>query len=134
MTLPAVLSPEAEADLVEAAAWHERQSEGLGKELVAEARCLFIPLGRPFRPSSSYNAKQGGTAMTALLQQAFAEAAKLPEPEQEVLASRLLAELAGEDDFDRAISRTSEKLAALAREAITEHRSGQTEPLVPERL
>ena len=72
--------------------------------------------------------------MTALLQQAFAEAAKLPEPEQEVLGSRLLAELAGEDDFDRAIGRSSEKLAALAREAITEHRSGQTEALVPERL
>jgi transposase len=72
--------------------------------------------------------------MTALLQQAFAEAAKLPEPEQEVLASRLLAELAGEDDFDRAIARSSEKLAALAREALVEHRSGQTETLDPERL
>jgi hypothetical protein len=72
--------------------------------------------------------------MTALLQQAFAEAAKLPESEQEVLASRLLAELAGEDDFDRAIGRSSEKLAALAREAIAEHRSGQTEALVPEQL
>ena len=72
--------------------------------------------------------------MTALLQQAFAEAAKLPEPEQEVLASRLLAELAGEDDFDRAISLSSKKLAALAREAIAEHRAGQTEALVPERL
>jgi hypothetical protein len=72
--------------------------------------------------------------MTALLQQAFAEAAKVPEPEQEVLASRLLAELAGEDDFDRASSRSSKKLAALAREAITERRSGQTEALVPETL
>ena len=42
--------------------------------------------------------------MTSLLQRAFAEAAKLPESEQEVLASRLLAELAAEDDFDRAIA------------------------------
>ena len=72
--------------------------------------------------------------MTALLQQAFAEAAKLPEPEQEVLASRLLAELAAEDDFDRAIARSSDKLAALTREALAEYRSGQTEPLDPERL
>ncbi len=72
--------------------------------------------------------------MTALLQQAFAEAAKLPEPEQEVLASRLLAELAAEDDFDRAIGRSSDKLAARTREALAEYRSGQTEALDPERL
>jgi hypothetical protein len=32
------------------------------------------------------------TAMTALLQQAFAEASKLPEAEQDALGSRLLAE------------------------------------------
>jgi hypothetical protein len=63
--------------------------------------------------------------MTTLLEQAFAEAAKLPKAKQELLASRLLAELAGEKDFDRAISRSSEKLAALAREAIAEHRAGQ---------
>lgn len=72
--------------------------------------------------------------MTARLQQAFAEAAKLPEAEQEVLASRLLAELSDEDNFDRAIGRSADKLAALAREAIAEHRSGQTEALLPERL
>jgi hypothetical protein len=40
--------------------------------------------------------------MTTLLQHAFAEAAKLPQAEQDVLAARLLAELAAEDDFDRA--------------------------------
>ncbi len=72
--------------------------------------------------------------MTALLQRAFTEAAKLSESEQEVLASRLLAELAAEDDFDRAIARSSDKLAALARGAIAEHRAGQTETLDPERL
>jgi hypothetical protein len=72
--------------------------------------------------------------MTTLLQQAFAEAAKLSEREQEVLASRLLAELATEDDFDRAIARSSDKLAALAREAIAEHRAGQTDALDPERI
>jgi hypothetical protein len=37
-----------------------------------------------------------------------------------LLASRLLAELAGEDDVDRAISRTSDKIATLAREALDE--------------
>ncbi|MSQ92974.1 MAG: hypothetical protein EXR98_00290 [Gemmataceae bacterium] len=72
--------------------------------------------------------------MTTLLQTAFTEAAKLSDSEQEVLASRLLAELAAEDDFDRDIARTSDKLAALAREALAEHRAGQTEALDPERL
>jgi hypothetical protein len=72
--------------------------------------------------------------MTALLQQAFTEAAKLPEAELEVLASRLLAELASEDVFDRAIAHSAEKLAALAREALAEHRAGQTEALDPDRL
>jgi hypothetical protein len=72
--------------------------------------------------------------MTALLQRAFAQAGKLPDSEQEVLASRLLAELADEDDFDRAIAGSSKKLVALAQEAIAEHRSGLTEELDPERL
>jgi hypothetical protein len=72
--------------------------------------------------------------MTASLQHAFAEAAKLPESEQEVLAARLLAELAAEDDFDRAIAGSSDKLAGLAREAIEEHRAGKTQPLDPEQL
>jgi hypothetical protein len=72
--------------------------------------------------------------MTASLQLAFSEAAKLPEPEQEVLASRLLAELSAEDDFDRAIARSSDKLAALTREALAEFRSRQTEALDPERI
>jgi hypothetical protein len=72
--------------------------------------------------------------MTTLLQKAFAEAAKLSEREQEVLANRLLAELANEDDFDRAIARSSDKLAALTREALAEFRSGQTDALDPGRL
>ncbi len=72
--------------------------------------------------------------MTTLLEQAFAEAAKLPQAEQDLLAARLLAELAAEDDFDRAIAGSSDKLQGLAREALADHRSGQTEELDPERL
>ena len=45
MTLPAVLSPEAEADLDDAAAWHERQADGLGKELVTEVRNALVRVG-----------------------------------------------------------------------------------------
>jgi len=72
--------------------------------------------------------------MTTLLQQAFVEASKLSPAEQDLLASRLLAELAAEDDFDRAIARSADKLAGLAAEALAEHRAGMTEELDPEQL
>ncbi len=72
--------------------------------------------------------------MTTLLERAFAEAAKRPAAEQDLLASRLLAELAAEDDFDRAIAKTGDKLARLAEEALAEHRAGLTEELDPDRL
>jgi hypothetical protein len=69
--------------------------------------------------------------MTTLLQQAFAEAAKRTADEQDLLASWLLAELAAEDEFDRAIARSSDKLADMAREALAEHRAGLTLELEP---
>jgi len=72
--------------------------------------------------------------MATLLEQAFAKAAQLPAPEQELLASRLLAELAAEDDFDRALARSGNKLARLAAEALDEHRAGLTEELDPEQV
>jgi hypothetical protein len=70
--------------------------------------------------------------MTTLLQRAFAEAAKLSTDEQDLLASRLLAELAAENGFDRAIAASSDKLARLATESFAEHRTNQTQE--PERL
>jgi hypothetical protein len=72
--------------------------------------------------------------MTTLLQEAFAKASALPPSEQDLLASRLLAELAEEDEFDRAIAASGDKLAALADEAISEHRAGLTQELDPDRL
>ncbi len=72
--------------------------------------------------------------MTTLLERAFAEAAKRPAAEQDVLASRVLAELETEDDFDRAIDASADKLALLAAEALAEHRAGLTEPLDPDRM
>ena len=41
MSLPVVLTPEAEADLEEAAQWYERRAEGLGKDLVVRVRDLL---------------------------------------------------------------------------------------------
>ena len=72
--------------------------------------------------------------MTASLERAFNEASKLPEAEQELLASRLLEELAAEDAFDRAIQTSGAKLSGLASQALDEHRRGRTEPLDVERL
>jgi hypothetical protein len=78
--------------------------------------------------------KRGGVVMTTLLQQAFAEAAKLPTAEQDALAARLLAELAAEDAFDRAIANSPDKLARMSREALAEHRAGLTQELDPDKL
>jgi hypothetical protein len=72
--------------------------------------------------------------MTTLLEKAFAEAAKKSPEEQDVLAARLLAELAAADAFDRAIAESADKLARLAQEAVAEHRAGKTEVLDPEQL
>ncbi len=71
--------------------------------------------------------------MTSLLEKAFAEASRLPEAEQDVLASRLLAELAAEDAFDLAIAQSADRLSRLALEALAEHRDGRTEVLDPDR-
>jgi hypothetical protein len=67
--------------------------------------------------------------MTALLEQAFQAAAQLPEPEQDALAARLLAEMAEEDEFDLALARTGHKLVGLANEALAEYCAGLTEPI-----
>ena len=77
---------------------------------------------------------EGDYLMTTLLERAFAEAAKRPLAEQELLVSRLLAELGAEDDFDRACAGSTEKLAQLAAEALAEHHSGKTEELDQDRL
>jgi len=45
-----------------------------------------------------------------------------------------LAELSKEDEFDRAIAASGDKLARIAREALAEHRAGHTEELDPDRL
>ena len=67
--------------------------------------------------------------MTTLLQRAFDAATLLSPAEQDMLASRMLAELAAEDDFDKAIAATSHKLVTLAVAALAEHRAGETQPL-----
>ena len=61
--------------------------------------------------------------MTELLEQAFAEAAKLPPAEQDALAMWVLAELRAEERWDRAFAASADTLAQLADEALAEHRA-----------
>ena len=72
--------------------------------------------------------------MTTLLELAFAEAGKLSVEEQDLLAARLLAEMGVEDEFDRAIAASAEKLTDLAKEALAEHQAGLTQELDPDKL
>jgi hypothetical protein len=67
--------------------------------------------------------------MTRLLEQAFAEAAKLPADAQDALAAAILQEVASEERWAEAFAQHPEALAALADEALRELRAGTTEPL-----
>ena len=72
--------------------------------------------------------------MTKLLEEAFAEASKLPEQEQDALATVILEELASERRWDQAFADSADLLAQLADQALAEHRAGKTQVLDPERL
>ena len=72
--------------------------------------------------------------MTKLLEEAFAEAGKLPEPEQDALAAVILDELASERRWDQAFAESADLLAQLADQALAEHQAGKTQVLDPERL
>ena len=61
--------------------------------------------------------------MTKLLERAFAEASKLPEKEQDVLARVVLDELASERRWDELFSASHDLLSKLADEALAEPKS-----------
>lgn len=66
--------------------------------------------------------------MTGLLEAAFAEAAELPQPEQDAFARFMLQELREDRAWERAFAASLDKLEELADEALAEHRAGLTEP------
>ncbi len=72
--------------------------------------------------------------MTDLLAKAFAEAAALPEDEQDALARWLLAELAAERRWTEALAGSVDTLGQLGDEALAEHRAGRTQILDPDRM
>ena len=72
--------------------------------------------------------------MTKLLEKAFAEAAKLPDDDQDALAQAVLAELASERRWDELFAASPDMLSDLAAEALAQHRAGRTKPLDPDTL
>jgi hypothetical protein len=66
--------------------------------------------------------------MTKLLEKALSEASKLPESEQDAVASIVLAELASEERWSAALAGSQDKLAKLAESALAEYSTGRTKP------
>lgn len=72
--------------------------------------------------------------MTTRLEQAFAEASKLPPTDQDQVADWLLAELESEKRWDKLFADSQDVLSKLAVEALAEHRRGQTQELDPDQI
>ena len=60
--------------------------------------------------------------MTELLEEAFAEVARLPDHEQDAFARWLMDELESERRWSRAFETSQSRLAELAREALEDER------------
>ena len=72
--------------------------------------------------------------MTKALKEAFEAASRLPDREQDELASAILEELAADERWEVAFAGSQAALARLAEEALKEHRAGRTEALDPDAL
>lgn len=74
------------------------------------------------------------SGMTKLLDQALRAVAELSDAEQDVLAAAILAEVTGEETWDRQFQSSADALERLADEALVEHRQGRSQPLDPDAL
>jgi hypothetical protein len=72
--------------------------------------------------------------MTTLLANAFEEASKLPESDQDALAKWLLEELHSEKRWAESFAESQDVLEKLADEALEEKKQGKTSPLDLDRL
>ena len=75
-----------------------------------------------------------GIAMTELLEHVIARLQTLPEAEQNAITSIILEELADEQRWDQAFSRSPELLAKLAASAMAEYHAGETQEFAPDTL
>jgi hypothetical protein len=64
--------------------------------------------------------------MTELLKKALARLSALPDPEQDLVAARILAELDDEARWQKSFAESQDLLEALAKEALEEDRQGKT--------
>ena len=64
--------------------------------------------------------------MTALLEQAFLKASRLPRSAQEQLARQMLQDIKGELKWDRTLAQSQDVLEKMARKTRSEKRRGKT--------
>ena len=67
--------------------------------------------------------------MTQALAAAVASASRLPDEEQDVLASLLMAEMDSEERWNTLFSQSQGALADLDQQALLEHQAGETRSL-----
>jgi hypothetical protein len=72
--------------------------------------------------------------MTILLEKAMTEVRKLPDPEQDAIATLILEEIKDEALWDKKFEQSQDVLAKLAAEAMVEDRAGKTKDLDPDKL
>lgn len=64
--------------------------------------------------------------MTKLLEKAFEQAVKLPQPLQDEIGEYLLEDIEGEFKWDETLARSHDKLAKLADKSLEEFKAGRT--------
>jgi len=72
--------------------------------------------------------------MSKLLERAMKKARRLPDAEQDAIATIILEELEDEARWEQAFSKSQDALAKLAAEAMEEDRKGETKELNPDSL
>jgi len=72
--------------------------------------------------------------MTELLEKAMIEAKRLPDSEQDAIATLILKEMQDDTQWDNAFDRSQDLLARLASEALDEDKQGITKDLDPNKL
>jgi hypothetical protein len=71
--------------------------------------------------------------MTKALRDAFGEAEKLPEVEQDQLAAAIREEITTERRWEASLAASQDALVKLADEALAEHHAGRTLRLDPDK-
>jgi hypothetical protein len=74
------------------------------------------------------------TAMTNLLDEAYAAAKELPEDEQEMIGAVLLQEIDADRRWEELLSQPSPVIERMIDKALEDHRLGKTLPLDPDTL